>query len=70
MNKDWIKVKDKMPEEGILCIVYFPIGENKLTGKTMGPTATAYFRKEEGWIYADTPYKLRFEPYYWQPFNV
>lgn len=66
----WIKVKNQMPEEGVLCVVYLPIGENKLTGKTIGMTATAYYCKSEGWIYADTPNRLKFKPYYWQPFEV
>lgn len=67
-NKKWIKVKDEMPDEGVLCIVYFPIGKNMLTENTTGPSAMALYRQKEGWVYADTPRKLNFKPYYWQPF--
>jgi len=67
---NWIRVKDKFPDEGQLCIVYFPIGQNNLTGKTVGQSATAYFRANEGFVYADLPTKIRFKPFYWMPFNI
>ena len=69
-TKSWIKVEERLPSEGQLCIVYFPVGQNTITEKTIGPSATAYYRKNEGWIYADTPIKLRFKPYYWFPLDI
>ena len=63
--KQWNDVTERLPEEGILCIVYHPMGEDRVTGKTSGPIAMAYYRKDEGWIYADQPTPLRFKPCYW-----
>jgi hypothetical protein len=64
----WLKVSEGLPKEGILCVVYFPMGHNRLNDDTYGPIAMAYHREEEGWIYADEPTPLRFKPYYWQEF--
>ena len=66
---NWISVIDRLPEPGILCAVFLPVGKNSATGKIIGPTAMAYYREDEGWVYADIPSKLRFTPYYWQPFE-
>ncbi|MCK4789170.1 MAG: hypothetical protein KAV87_35840 [Desulfobacteraceae bacterium] len=60
------KVSDELPGVGVLCVVTFPLSVQSLTGKVCGHSATAYYRKDNGgWIYADVPSKLRFEPYYW-----
>jgi len=70
MNKhEWNKVKDGLPAEGTLCIVYFPFVINNITSKTVGPIAMAYYLEKEGWVYADTPSPLRFEPCYWRPWD-
>lgn len=78
--KNWNRSKDGLPEEGILCVVYFPIGVQKSIiedgpDMTMGPIALAYYRKAEGWIYADVPISLKrnwnpifLETAYWKPF--
>ena len=70
MDKNWIKVSDRLPDEGTLCLVYFPMGLDLFTRQTTGPSTVAFYRKDEGWVYADTPTKLRFDPYYWQALNV
>lgn len=79
--KNWNKIKEGLPEEGVLCIVYFPIGLHKalVEGKpdmTSGPIALTYYRKKEGWIYADSPrplsrnaWNIILESAYWKPFN-
>ena len=68
-KNEWNKVEDGLPDEGVLCIVYFPYEVHNVTGKTVGPIAIAYYRKYDGWIYADTPIPLRFKPYYWMPWD-
>jgi hypothetical protein len=77
--KNWNKSKDGLPEEGVLCIVYFPIGIYQIQDDgdldmTTGPITLAYYRNTEGWIYADTPRKLNWDPIfleaaYWKPFE-
>lgn len=69
LDKNWVTVKERLPDEGVLCEVYFPMGQNNLTGETTGPITLAYYRKAEGWIHADVPTKLAWEPYYWQPYD-
>lgn len=71
--KHWNKVKDGLPDSGHLCVVYFPYGVHISMAEqgedvTAGPIALAYYRESEGWVYADNPSKLRFEPYYWRRF--
>jgi len=68
--REWYRVSDKMPEEGDLCIVYFPVGIDNVVGERFGPIAMAYYRKDEGWIYADTPRPLVFKPYYWSLLSI
>lgn len=58
------------PPSGTLCLVYFPVGDNNLTGKSSGPVAAAY-KVDGGWKMADTPSPLRgllgeVGPAYWQ----
>ena len=69
----WFKAKEQLPHEGphegVLCVVFMPIGENNFTGEVMGLIALAYFRSTGGWIYADIPRSLQWEPYYWYPFD-
>lgn len=66
----WNNIKDGVPKEGELCVIYFPFAVNNLTGKTTGQMAMAYFRDDEGWIYADKPTPVRFDPYYWIPWEA
>lgn len=116
--KNWNKCKDSLPEEGVLCVVFFPIcvidlnkalrfgglisylsdakkisddrwfwsnlsklnSENNYIAEekeprliVQGPISLAYYRKDEGWIYADNPRKLNWNPIllktaYWKPF--
>lgn len=79
--KNWNKSENGLPEEGILCVVYFPLGiqhnltENDIIGVSIGPITMAYYRKSEGWVYADMPIplELRWNPIllknaYWKPF--
>ena len=67
----WVRVEDRLPEEGVLCIVYFPIGEHTITMDTVGEIAIAYYRPNgQYWIRADTPTPLRWKPFYWMPFDT
>jgi hypothetical protein len=76
--KNWNKSEDGLPEEGCLCVVYFPMGLHISMTEggddiTTGPITLAYYRKDEGWIYADNPRKLNWNPIfldaaYWKPF--
>lgn len=66
----WVNVKDELPREGQLCVVYYPIGLSLLADKSVGPIALAYWRHQDNaWVYADTPVSLNFTPFYWQPFE-
>lgn len=78
----WISSKYKLPKYGILCAVFFPTGIQRALqeggiDKAIGPVALAYYRENEGWVYADTSRKLSddaWKPFstdiYWQPFSV
>lgn len=70
LNEFWNKVSDGLPKKGVLCLVYMPIGINRIDNSTTGPTATAYYRENEGWIRADQPVALSFKPYYWHPLDL
>lgn len=62
----WNHVKDGLPQRGVLCLVFFPIGVNTITEQAIGHVAAAYYRQDEKtWIYADTPRPLSFDPAYW-----
>lgn len=68
--KTWHKCSDGLPDDGVLCVVVMPLGEEVGKNRCAGPSATAYYRHAEGrWVYADTPSPLRFDPYYWWPFD-
>lgn len=63
-------VEDDPPPNGTLCLLYFPIGMNNVTGESSGPVAAAY-KVDGGWKMADTPSPLRgffgeVGPAYWQ----
>ena len=62
---NWKKTAEILPEDGVLCLVYLPIGVDMLRGESVGPITAAYHREVEGWIYADTPTRVRFDPFYW-----
>lgn len=72
MKRDgWTEVDQELPDPGVLCIAFFPMGEiRQMTDdcvRIIGPTATAYFDKTiGGWIYADEPTPLRFNPTHWR----
>lgn len=68
-RKNWTEATEALPEEGVLCVAFFPLVENQLTGQTTGPTAMAYYRNGAGWVYADEPTSLRFTPTHWRPFG-
>lgn len=74
MNRHYLKTwrectsTEGFPRDGVLCVVFFPYGD-RLDGSTVGPIAMAYHRKGCGWVYADEPTRLRFEPCYWKPFS-
>ena len=71
----WNDTKDgENPPSGTLCVVYFPIGENQLTGTSFGPSALAYW-VDGGWKRADEPSPLRgflgaVGPAYWRKFEL
>lgn len=69
-DKGWAEVSKKLPQEGQLCVVYFPIGTNAQSEETCGPSTLAYYREGEGWVRSDTPSLLRWKPYYWKPINL
>jgi hypothetical protein len=65
-----LKWESGEPQEGVLYLAFLPIGDFlpiEEGGETMcvGSMAAAYYRKNQGWIYADEPTPLRFEPAYW-----
>jgi len=68
--KRWCRCEEGLPDAGVLCVVVFPLGEEVDKNRCVGPSATAYYREDEGrWVYADTPSRLRFDPYYWCPLD-
>ena len=56
------------PQTGVLYIAYKPIAAWN-DGTTSGDIALAYFRTAEGWIYADKPTPLRFQPDWFLPLS-
>jgi len=56
------------PKPGVLYVAYFPVGDT-YDGVTFGHIAMAYFRTGEGWVYADTPIPLKFEPFWFKPWE-
>lgn len=81
-SENWVNAKVQLPEEGQLCAIFFPIGvhhaiEKGGVDKATGPVALAYYRKNEGWVYADVPRKLSRNVWsliedglYWRPFSI
>ena len=66
-------LSDGYPDEGVLCLVTFPTGKYMYMDqeKMTGHSATAYYRKNQGWVYADgEPRYLKFTPYYWHEIDV
>lgn len=69
LSKGWKEISE-CPPQGIACVVFKPVGVSLTTGETAGPLAAAFFRKDEGWVYADAPTPVRFTPTYWQPLKL
>ncbi len=68
--EQWIRVDQELPRKGVLCVTYFPMVKHYVPReRTSGPIAMAYYREGVGWIYADEPTPLRFEPAYWREYN-
>lgn len=65
--KMWNRCEESLPAEGVLCAVFFPLGViQSEPQESVGPAALAYYRAlEGGWVYADEPTPLRFDPVYW-----